>query len=239
MSDDWFDEISTETSAAATPSLSVVSQHEQGDQDWFDTNPESVAPQPGTGHLPAASPRRLPRRPPRALIVTGVLAVTGVVVVCAAILMKPAGSTPPSVAEPTLSAVPTAVSTTAAKSWCAEIGVGQPVSETSTEPGLAAIAAFEKAYYVDRDAITARLHVAADARVGGIDELRAGIDTIPEGTTHCVLATAVQPDMWSVELYARQPDGPLNHYSQTITTIAAPEAPKGALITAILPRGKN
>ncbi|WP_107661064.1 hypothetical protein [Nocardia suismassiliense] len=235
MSDDWFDE-SPDPTYAPTPSLSVVSRHEQDDQDWFDTSPEPATPAPEASKPPVARLRRRPRRrPPLPVVIIGALTATGTIVVCAAMLMRPASPAPPNLADPTT----TAATSSAVKPWCTEIGAGQPVSMTATEPGLAAIAAFEKAYYLDRDAVTARLHVAADARVGSVDQLKAGIDTVPAGTTHCVLATPVQPGMWSVELYTRRPDGTLEHFPQTITTIAAATAPKGALITAILPRGDN
>lgn len=118
--------------------------------------------------------------------------------------------------------------------WCAGLGVGEPASVDADDPGAAAIAGFEWGYYVLRDGARARDHVAPNARVGSAERLdREGIDTLPVGTTHCVLTKKVADGLYVVDVWERRPDGSTEHYPQTIRTAATPD---GALITSITVR---
>ncbi|WP_430336152.1 hypothetical protein [Rhodococcus sp. ACT016] len=117
--------------------------------------------------------------------------------------------------------------------WCAGRTGGHPVALDSADPGLAAIAGFENAYYVDRDGFRARRFVAENARVGSAERIGQGIAQIPVGTEHCVLASRVSNGVYAVDLFERRPDTTSEHYRQTITTAPAPH---GAVITAISSR---
>ncbi|MEU3013140.1 hypothetical protein [Nocardia asteroides] len=58
-----------------------------------------------------------------------------------------------------------------------------------TENGVAAILAFQHAYYVARSGDQARTLVSGDAALPSGTAIQAGIDTIPLGTTHCLSIT--------------------------------------------------
>ncbi len=58
-----------------------------------------------------------------------------------------------------------------------------------TENGVAAILAFQHAYYVARSGDQARTLVSGDAALPSGADIQAGIDTIPVGTTHCLAIT--------------------------------------------------
>ncbi|MFE6921525.1 hypothetical protein ACFVAV_10810 [Nocardia sp. NPDC057663] len=58
-----------------------------------------------------------------------------------------------------------------------------------TENGVAAILAFQHAYYVARSGDQARTLVSGDAALPSGTAIQAGIDTIPVGTTHCLSIT--------------------------------------------------
>lgn len=68
------------------------------------------------------------------------------------------------------------------------------------------VAAFEHAYYVEKDPVRA---VDLTSEEAGLDPVRLdseGIGTLPEGTTHCLEATADGGDVVSVRLSERRPD---------------------------------
>lgn len=117
--------------------------------------------------------------------------------------------------------------------WCAGLGAGTPASVDAADPGEAAIAGFERAYYVLRDGARAREHVAPDARVGSAEQIGKGIAQIPVGTTHCVLVRKATDGAYAVDVFERRPDGSTTHYPQTVLTVTTPE---GTRITAITPR---
>lgn len=167
----------------------------------------------------------------------GVLVVAGLTAVITVVgSASPDESTPISAlvtestsAAPEPETAPAAVETP----WCAGRTSGQPVALDSSDPGLAAIAGFENAYYVDRDGFRARSFVAENARVGSAEQIGQGIAQIPVGTEHCVLAARVSDGVYAVDLFERRPDTTSEHYRQTITTAPAPQ---GAVITAISSR---
>lgn len=133
---------------------------------------------------------------------------------------------------PATSAEPTPI---VEQPWCAGRTDGTPVLTDSADPGEAAIARFQEAYYVARDGVAARSVVATDARVADAESLNKGIsEEIPVGTEHCVLAKRVADGVYAVDLFEQRPDTTTTHYLQTITTVTTPD---GALITAITQRG--
>lgn len=255
--DDWFsdpdsDDTSNGGEPTATPgvALSVVHNHDpdpapSSAPDWFDDIPQPAfagkPEQPVTAPAPAqpGRGRRTPRRPRlgqggHAVVyaVIGLLALgTAAAVVISTVL--PDNDTGSMTLPPTSAAPSASSAAESGDAWCARLAGGEVISEASADHGKAAIAGFENGYYVARNANTARANVAPDARVGSVQDLTAGINTVPAGTTHCVLAQQVAPGIYAVDIFARRPDGVLDHHPQTITTIDAPQAPHGALITSV------
>ncbi|WP_433717295.1 hypothetical protein ACQP2U_43195 (plasmid) [Nocardia sp. CA-084685] len=243
--DDWFATPDTEldttttsstdpvpTAAAATPALSVVTED---DADWFDT----VAPPARVSTSPP--PRRAkPAGRNRNSVLAVAAAVAALVAVTAIVVAVVVGALihedSTEITLPSTS-VPAPPANTVTPPWCTGLAAGEPAAVSSPDPSIATIAAFEQAYYGARNAAAARAYVSTDARVGSVEELAAGIATVPAGTTHCVLAARIQPGLYAVDLFARRSvGGQLDHYPQTITTIDAASAPQGALITSILAR---
>ncbi|MCX4093606.1 hypothetical protein [Nocardia sp. alder85J] len=86
--------------------------------------------------------------------------------------------------------------------------------------GPDAILAFESAYYVDRSGVGARAVTTADAAMPAADAIQRGIDSVPVGTTHCVVIAADGADRWTVDLTEHRPGTAPVQYPQTITTTA-------------------
>ena len=78
-----------------------------------------------------------------------------------------------------------------------------------------AVVAFNYGYYTERSA-EAALEVADSDRFDA-DALQAGIDTVPEGTTHCV-RVAVDGATAAVELTESRPGGDSEVYEQVVET---------------------
>ncbi|WP_433657982.1 hypothetical protein ACQPW1_39550 [Nocardia sp. CA-128927] len=87
------------------------------------------------------------------------------------------------------------------------------------EGGHQAIMAFEYAYYVARDAGQARGVVAADAAVPHEDQIQAGIDSVPAGTTYCARIQALTVGQYLLELTECRPGEPETSWRQRISTI--------------------
>ncbi|TQM31805.1 hypothetical protein [Nocardia bhagyanarayanae] len=88
-----------------------------------------------------------------------------------------------------------------------------------THSGPDVVLAFQYAYYVERSGERARAFVAPDAAVPAAPTIQRGIDTVPEGTTHCVRVATVGGDMYSVEVTEYRPGGaPATYNKQTVTT---------------------
>lgn len=82
-------------------------------------------------------------------------------------------------------------------------------------PGV--IAAFEHAYYVTRSGTAVRALAAPDTSLPTTEKIQAGIDTVPTGTTHCVLITPIAAGIYSVALTEMRPGQPPAQFPQTIT----------------------
>ncbi|SDE20976.1 hypothetical protein [Rhodococcus tukisamuensis] len=118
--------------------------------------------------------------------------------------------------------------------WCAGLAPGEPATVDSPDPGAAAIAGFEDAYYGARDGAKARTFVAENARVGSAEVLTRGItESIPVGTTHCVVVKRTGEGAYAVDLFERRPDGATTRYRQAVTTVGKSGSPTGEVITAI------
>ncbi|MFC8181548.1 hypothetical protein ACFULT_21945 [Rhodococcus sp. NPDC057297] len=137
-------------------------------------------------------------------------------------------------ADPTTSSAPAAAGTAAANvTWCAEQAAGEPVTEDSTDPGMAAIWRFEKAFYYDRDGAAARAQAAPDAVLASTQRLQQGIDALEPDIEFCVLADPVSPGVYDVTVVERGPGIDGRTAAQRFTTA---ETGGQTLITAIAQR---
>lgn len=96
-----------------------------------------------------------------------------------------------------------------------EDGVTAGDGEGDRDSVTGVVLAFNHGYYVDRSAESA-LAVADSARFDA-DALQAGIETVPDGTTHCVRAE-VEGSSATVELTESRPGGESEVYEQTVET---------------------
>ncbi|MEU7631870.1 hypothetical protein AB0C34_18050 [Nocardia sp. NPDC049220] len=238
MSDDWFSDVPADDPAPppeTAVALSVVPDI-TSDQDWFTSPTAEPTPEPASP-TPRPRPRRHGVHGGRNVspAIVGLVALLGLGVAGVTLVLQALPDDNDSVMAP-LPTAPASATSTPVTPWCAKLGPGQPITASSSDPGWRTIAAFEQAYYIDRNAVAARNLVTPDARVGSVEDIAAGITTVPPGTTHCELAQTVERGIHAVDLYARRPDGTLEHYQQTITTIDAPNSPTGALITGVVER---
>lgn len=129
-----------------------------------------------------------------------------------------------------------ATTTAAGSAACAGLA-GEVITDSDAAPGTAAgvIAAFESAYYRQRDAAAALHLVASDAGLSR-EGLAAGIASIPAGTTHCVAITPVAAGAAEVHLAELRPDGQRIDYLQLINLR---DTATGLLITRIANRGDS
>ncbi|MFD4461849.1 hypothetical protein [Nocardia sp. NPDC058480] len=90
-----------------------------------------------------------------------------------------------------------------------------------TESGIAAILAFQHAYYVARSGDQARTLVAAGAVAPSAAAIQAGIDSTPVGTTHCVEITpGAFADQYLVKITAFRPDSAPSTYTPQLVETA-------------------
>jgi hypothetical protein len=176
----------------------------------------------------------------------GAVAVTGSVAAVAAVLAGAGsvalGATTPDEARPITDVIASAPAPTttngvaagASRAWCAGFTTGEPITSSSADAGEAAIAAFQDAYYIARDAAKARAQVAEGASVGSAEEMAKFIAETPPGTEHCVLASPRGDGAYAVDLFVRAPGGSATHYPQNVATTPDPDG--GARITAITVR---
>ncbi|MGY0499881.1 hypothetical protein ACWZHB_15460 [Nocardia sp. FBN12] len=90
-----------------------------------------------------------------------------------------------------------------------------------TESGIAAILAFQHAYYVARSGDQARTLVASDAAAPSAAAIQAGIDSTPVGTTHCVEITpGAFAGQYLVKITAFRPDSAPSTYTPQLVGTA-------------------
>ncbi|WP_216914598.1 hypothetical protein [Nocardia noduli] len=89
----------------------------------------------------------------------------------------------------------------------------------STDSGPDVVLAFQYAYYVARSGEQVRAVVAPEAPISSPEVIQRGIDTVPEGTTHCVRVVTVTENRYSVEVTEYRPGGvPATYNKQMVTT---------------------
>ena len=102
--------------------------------------------------------------------------------------------------------------------WCTGQAPGEPVTGDTTDPGMAAIWRFEKAFYFDRDPVAARAAATPDAVMASADRLRLGIDALEPSVEFCVLADPVSPGVYDVTVAERGPGIDPRTTTQRFTT---------------------
>ncbi|WP_237724209.1 MULTISPECIES: hypothetical protein [unclassified Rhodococcus (in: high G+C Gram-positive bacteria)] len=105
--------------------------------------------------------------------------------------------------------------------WCVESRDGSTAvgnGPGGTSGGVAAILAFDHAYYVARSGTKAREVVAPDAPLGSAESIQGGIESVPAGTEHCLAITETEPGRYAVTLSELRPDGSTKKYEQVVTT---------------------
>lgn len=173
-------------------------------------------------------PRLLPLQGWIVLSVVG-MAATGLIVWGTVSVNRQA----PEVAIPTITAAPPA-STTPASTACTGLSGTTITDSVDGEDAMTrAIAAFERAYYVQRSAEAALRLLAPEAGIAP-QPLEAGIASIPFGTRHCVAITPLAPTLARVHLAELHPDGQRIDYVQLINVRIGAD---GALITNIQKQG--
>lgn len=230
--EDWF-AYQDATSAVAAPAAASV--------DEFGTRTETLRAH--TGPAPGVSWWR--RHRSAVAVSAALLALVGVVGGAALVLTgladpEPATASPqPPTATAASSAavVPVEPATGNAAAadftWCADQAPGEPVTGETTDPGMAAIWRFEKAFYYDRDPVAARAAGTSDAVMASADRLRLGIDALEPSVEFCVLADPISPGVYDVSIFERGPGIDPRTSAQRFTTA---ESGGATSITAITRR---
>ncbi|MET8778993.1 hypothetical protein ABZV58_28655 [Nocardia sp. NPDC004654] len=212
----------------AVPTDDSTEDADGGGSEWrWVAHPPTAAPAAPSGVRTTWMPRRV------WLILLTALSVAAVLVVAGIVSIADRDYTPAMI--PTLTASPPTTTTSAAAGACAGLS-GQTVTDgqgdTHSQAGV--IAAFEHAYYVQRNAEAALRLIAPE--VGIIPEaLAAGIASIPPGTVHCVAITPIADGAADVHLVELHPDGQRIDYLQLINVGHNPDG--ATVITNVQKRG--
>ncbi|ROZ53011.1 hypothetical protein EEB12_28755 [Rhodococcus sp. WS1] len=83
--------------------------------------------------------------------------------------------------------------------------------------GAGVIAAWNHAYYIQRNAGAARALATPNSSVVPADQLQGFIDSVPVGTNYCMRAKALSEDVYLVDLSELRPEG-AERITQTVTT---------------------
>ncbi|MFD6396221.1 hypothetical protein [Nocardia sp. NPDC060249] len=128
--------------------------------------------------------------------------------------------------------VPSSVSPVTAECPTEQIGaMVRGNNAGGTETGIAAIMAFQYAYYVARSGDQARTLVASNAVAPSAAAIQAGIDSTPVGTTHCVEITpGAYAGQYLVKITAFRPDSAPSTYTPQLVGTA--EVGNKTLITS-------
>ena len=108
----------------------------------------------------------------------------------------------------------------------------RPADTTATVAGV--IAAFEAAYYIDRNVEAAMRLLAPESGIAA-EGLAAGIASIPIGSTHCVAITPISETTANVHVVQLGPDRQRVDYLQVINT--RPGEGGGLLISNVQGQG--
>ncbi|MGW5383910.1 hypothetical protein [Nocardia sp. NPDC003963] len=219
----WWDSLDLDDLSPPSPPTTAAAQQfwdhgGAGSRDWADELEERLLEAPT-----AAAPVRA-RPVPGRRVVLGVAGAVGLVVaVAVAVFGGAPEETQTGVVEVSLvsaTPAPPAVAPSAA-AHCPTRIEGATVSGAGrggTGSAPEAILGFEHAYYIERSGTAARAFTTPDAAVPAAGVIQAGIDSVPQGTTHCVRVTPAGPDTWAVDLSEYRPGEREQRYLQTVTT---------------------
>lgn len=108
-----------------------------------------------------------------------------------------------------------------AQEKCAASEEGSVVTgdgEGDVKSAAGVILAFQHAYYVERDADLVKPLLAKESEIQNLDALQKGIDSVEQGTTHCLRITSAKDGSADVELTQMAPDGSETVFYQRVTT---------------------
>ncbi len=172
---------------------------------------------------PAARGRRTPAK----LAIAGGIGVVAVAVIGTTVWSTSGGEQPADTAAAATTAAPdedtlpildlpdpAPATTTAASS---EVDDTCRADRGDQDSGAGVIAAFNHAYYAQRNAAAARALATSNSTIVPADQLQPFIDAVPPGTNYCVAITPLTEAAYSVDLTELRPEG-AQRIPQTITT---------------------
>lgn len=202
---------------------------------WFDGEPASSAREP---HAYAADSRPESKNPSGnggakvlfAVTVGAVLLVLGVVAFALASLLggdpEPTGplvvpeaesaAPAPDSNNPAPAVAPAATTARCEATESPTVTTGDGSGNTDSVAGV--VLAFQHNYYVARDAEKIGELLSKDSDITDLDALQEGIDSVPEGTTHCLRIVSDGEGEAAVELTETTPDDKETVYKQHVST---------------------
>lgn len=221
MSDDegWFSSEGSSNDAEVERRLEAVPPpSEPSSDEWFDAELSEPAARP----RPAASSGKPGNGKAKLLFAGSVVAVLGVLgagswMVAGAL----SGSADSESAPLTVPLAESSAGNDSSPSDCVEQSDGDTITGSSAgdlESPAGVVLAFQHAYYVDRDADKVKPLLAKESEIRDLDALQKGIDSVDEGTTHCVQVEAPKEGRANVEVAEIAPDGTQTIYRQMVTT---------------------
>lgn len=216
---DWFsaEGSSNDADGLVERHLEAVPQ----ENEWFDQ--ASADPQPVAQAGPAPEPQA--RR--TTMLFGGVVAVALLLIgggswAVASVVAGPEKAEPAPLATPEVSSSSADVlGGAAAQEKCAASEEGSVVTgdgEGDVKSAAGVILAFQHAYYVERDADLVKPLLAKESEIHNLDALQKGIDSVEQGTTHCLHITSAKDGSANVELTQMAPDGSETVFYQRVTT---------------------
>ncbi len=221
MSDDdgWFSSENSSNDADGERRLEAVPPPpDQAAEEWFGAE----LSEPAAEARPPASSAKSGNRKTKLLFAGSIVAVLGVL--GAGSWMVAGALSGPTESETAPLTVPVAESSAdsdSSPSDCVEQSDGDTVTGSSAgdqESPAGVVLAFQHAYYVDRDADKVKPLLAKESEIRDLEALQKGIDSVTEGTTHCVQVEAIKDGRARVEVTEISPDETHTIYRQTVTT---------------------
>lgn len=221
MSDDdgWFSSEDSSNDADGERRLEAVPPPpDQAAEEWFGEE----ASEPAVQTRPSASSAKSGNGKAKLLFAGSVVAVLAVL--GAGSWMVAGALSGPSESETAPLTVPVAEppeGSDSSPSDCVEQSDGDIVTGSGAgdqESPAGVVLAFQHAYYVERDADKVKPLLAKESEIRDLDALQKGIDSVAEGTTHCVQVEARKDGRARVEVTEIAPDETHTIYRQTVTT---------------------
>ncbi len=217
----------------------ILRSHDGDGWAWLHQRHHAARPGTPVRHTRKRNAEIMGRRARHGWLTAAVLlAVVSIGLIVAGVTRVIAANQPaPPVAVPPLPTTPAAATTSHPPSDRSQACTGLTATTVTDGPGdrdtaAGTIAAFEHAYYRQRDPAAAMTVLGPQARIDPAT-LAAGIASIPPGTRHCVAVTPIADQAADVHVVELHPDGGRIDYLQLINVTVAPGA---TLITGIQAR---